>query len=64
MSLGACTFKTVCASPNLKTGLECSRISTYFVCSVSDLSPIFYERRALKRADASKLVNIVSLNLQ
>jgi hypothetical protein len=29
-----------------------------------DPSPLFYERRALKRADASKVIRIVYLKLQ
>jgi hypothetical protein len=37
------------------------RIS-YGICL--DPSPLFYERRALKRADASKVTHIVSLKLQ
>jgi hypothetical protein len=44
MVLGACNIQIVCASSNLKTGLESSRINMYFV------SHIFYERLALKRA--------------
>jgi hypothetical protein len=35
MALGACNFQIGCASSNLETDLESSRINTYFVCTVS-----------------------------
>jgi hypothetical protein len=50
MALGACNFQTVCASSNLKTDSESSRVGTYFECNMFDPSPVFYEMGALKRS--------------
>jgi hypothetical protein len=65
MALGARNLLTICASSNLKTDLERSRVSTCFVLQYVRIHlPYFTRGGRLNAPDASKLVHIVSLKLQ